>query len=275
MNSKKFGSLLLAVLLVGSFTACGDDNKSASSAADSSAVSGVNSGSLLSSGTDSSASGTSSAALASAASALQQKTGTASTGATGTVQTSPNYSQQAQTGSVNTVVTGSTGGSAKTSGGTAEQKSTAPAAKSNSNSKSKTSVKKSSNTGTTSHRSSSTSSSKRSSSKSSSKPKASSKPASKPAVKAYNMSAIRSELITYGEARGLHYNSSLTPSDSGFGGVTYVLEDRFDEADVLQSEKVLIDWMIRNRGYDGADFNPYIVKRSSKTNDYAIYELFG
>lgn len=53
MNSKKFGSLLLAVLLVGSFTACGDDNKSASSAASGpSAVSGVDSGSL-SSGIDS------------------------------------------------------------------------------------------------------------------------------------------------------------------------------------------------------------------------------
>lgn len=89
---------------------------------------------------------------------------------------------------------------------------------------------------------------------------------------AYNMDAIRSELIAYGESKGLYYNPSLTVGSS-WCGRTNVLSDTVNKESFIQGEKDVIDGMIL-RGYGGADFNPSFEKISSKVNDYFVYELF-
>lgn len=90
---------------------------------------------------------------------------------------------------------------------------------------------------------------------------------------AYDMDEIRNELIAYGESKGLHYNSSLRVEGSGYPSPTEVLQDRLDEADFIQGEKSMIDYII-GTGYEGADFNPYFVRKSSKVNDFRVYELY-
>lgn len=90
---------------------------------------------------------------------------------------------------------------------------------------------------------------------------------------AYDMDAIKRELIAYGESKGLHYDSSLRVESSGYPSPTEVLQDCRDEADFIQSEKGMIDYIIKT-GYAGADFNPYFVRKSSNTNDYRVYELY-
>lgn len=90
---------------------------------------------------------------------------------------------------------------------------------------------------------------------------------------AYDMDAIKRELIAYGESKGLHYNSSLTVGSSAYDSPVEVLQDCLNEADFIKGEKEGIDYQIQC-GYSGADFNPYFVRKSSKTNDYRVYELF-
>ena len=87
------------------------------------------------------------------------------------------------------------------------------------------------------------------------------------------MDAIKRELIAYGESKGLHYNSSLTVGSSAYDSPVEVLQDCLNEADFIKGEKEGIDYQIQC-GYSGADFNPYFVRKSSKTNDYRVYELF-
>ena len=90
---------------------------------------------------------------------------------------------------------------------------------------------------------------------------------------AYDMDAIKRKLISYGESKGLHYNPSLTVGSSAYESPTEVLQDCSDEADFIQGEKEEIDYQIQC-GHTGGDFNPYFVRKSSKTNDYRVYELF-
>lgn len=92
---------------------------------------------------------------------------------------------------------------------------------------------------------------------------------------AYNINAIQNELIAYGESKGLHYNSSLRVEDSGYEFPISILQDTLNEADFVQQAKCAIDSVIKSRGIEGADFKPYFERKSNKTNDYWVYELYG
>lgn len=92
---------------------------------------------------------------------------------------------------------------------------------------------------------------------------------------AYDMDAIRKQLIAYGESKGLHYNSSLRVEDSGYEFPISILQDTLNETDFIQQAKCAIDSVIQSRKIEGGDFNPYFERRSNKTNDYWVYELYG
>ena len=89
------------------------------------------------------------------------------------------------------------------------------------------------------------------------------------------MDAIRKQLIAYGESKGLHYNSSLRVEDSGYEFPISILQDTLNETDFIQQAKCAIDSVIQSRKIEGGDFNPYFERRSNKTNDYWVYELYG
>ena len=92
---------------------------------------------------------------------------------------------------------------------------------------------------------------------------------------AYDMDAIKRELIAYGESKGLHYNPNLGLQNSGYDAPTDVLQDTLNKTEFIQQEKDGIDWLIKSRKIAGADFNPYFERKSNRTNDYLVYELYG
>ena len=91
---------------------------------------------------------------------------------------------------------------------------------------------------------------------------------------AYDMDAIKRELIAYGESKGLTYNPNLRPENTTWHGRDDLLIDVASDNDIIKSGKDDIDGMLRV-GLDGADFYPYFEKKSSKTNDYYFYVLWG
>ncbi|WBY64715.1 hypothetical protein [Thermocaproicibacter melissae] len=90
----------------------------------------------------------------------------------------------------------------------------------------------------------------------------------------YDINAIRNELISYGESKGLYYNPNLQIEDCGYEFPIDILQDTLDESDFIQKAKQAIDSLIKNRKAEGADFNPVFVKKSNKVNDYWVYELY-
>ena len=92
---------------------------------------------------------------------------------------------------------------------------------------------------------------------------------------AYDIDALKREIIAYGESRGLTYNPNMKIESSGYESPTDILQDTMNEADFVKGEKEEINYQIKQRNYAGADFCPYFVKQSNKINDYLVYELFG
>ena len=95
-----------------------------------------------------------------------------------------------------------------------------------------------------------------------------------PTVTPYNISADQQAVIAYGRSKGLTYNPNLRPENTTWHGRDDLLIDVASDNDIIKSGKDDIDGMLRV-GLDGADFYPYFEKKSSKTNDYYFYVLWG